>query len=72
MKISQAKEIQGLGDAGSICVLDPMHHSENNGSSCTIRNVQNGWVLIRTCDVDMNVRASQIKTLQQARAAGWR
>ena len=72
MKIEQAKEIELLGLAGSLCVITPQLNKDHSNLTCHIKRVFKGWVTVRCGEGDFNLRAKHIETLKEAKVLGWR
>jgi len=53
------------------CFTDPDQDRKWSGQECVIRDVSKGWVLIECGAGWFNVRASEVKTLENAIAIGW-
>ena len=72
MELSLAKKIVANGEAGTLCVVNPIHNSEHNGEVCSIRRINNGWLEIGVNFTRINVRAKDIEVLRVAKELGWR
>jgi len=53
------------------CFTDPNQDRKWSGQECVIRDVSKGWVLIECGTGWFNVRAGDVKTLEDAIATEW-
>ena len=72
MLISQAKRIASQGEAGLLCVVNPLVNGEHNNLTCSIKTITNGWITISCSEGLISVRAKDIETIEEAKIRGWR